>query len=303
MTAGKTVSFSMTTNGTRFDQRLLDLTREFQISTMLSLDGNEKAHDTFRKYRDGRGSYAKIMENLPRLQAAPYFKVRLTISPLTVEYLAESIEELVDLGITNIATSPVVEETWTDEHLATFAAQWQRVGAKYIHERLRGNKVVIKGLASIDMREPLEICRAPSASHFGCGAATTFVFVNAFGDIYPCHRYPGYFNKSPEYRLGTVATGIVPEKRQRYVIANLAASKKGCNSFISSTKEKGACGECAIQGACGGACMAMNEYLTGDPTQPPSVPGAIEQIKLSVLDQVREFLAAREASSVQRAPA
>jgi uncharacterized protein len=292
--AGKSVSFSMTTNGTRFDQRLLDLTTEFGISTMLSLDGNQQAHDRFRRYHNGRGSYEKIMGNLERLKAAPHFKVRLTISPLTVEYLADSIEELIALGIRNIATSPVVEETWTEDHLLTFAAQWQRVGARYIRERLQGNRLVIKGLDTLDAREPLEICRAPAASHFGCGAATTFVFVNAFGDIYPCHRYPGYFNKSPDYRLGSVFTGIDPQRRLHYVIANLASSKKGCGSFVSSTKSKGACGECAIQGACGGSCMAMNEYLTGDPTQPPSIPGAIEQIKLTVLDQVREYLGSRQ---------
>ena len=44
--------------------------------------------------------------------------------------------------------------------------------------------------------------------------------------------------------------------------------------------------------------MAMNQYLTGDPTQPPSVPGALEQIKLSVLDQVREYLSGREPVAV-----
>lgn len=291
--AGKRVSFSMTTNGTRFDQRLLDLTTEYGISTMLSLDGNEKAHDRFRRYHNGRGSYAKIMSNLKWLQSAPHFKVRLTISPLTVEYLAESVEELIDLGIRNIATSPVVEEQWTADHLATFAAQWQRVGARYIRERLQGNALTIKGLDTLDTREPLQICRAPSASHFGCGAATTFVFVNAFGDIYPCHRYPGYFDKSPNYRLGTVFTGIDPHRRRHYVMANLASSKKGCGSFVSLQKAKGTCGDCAIQGACGGSCMAVNEYMTGDPTQPPSIPGAIEQIKLSVLDQVHEYLGNR----------
>ncbi|WP_069931581.1 PapB family radical SAM/SPASM ranthipeptide maturase [Streptomyces agglomeratus] len=286
---GKNVSFSMTTNGTRFDQRLLDLTTEFEISTMLSLDGNQKAHDKFRQYQDGRGSFDQIVAHLEWLKAAPHFKVRLTISPLTVEFLAESLEDLVELGITNIATSQVMEQEWSPEHLTTFAEQWQRVGALYIRERLKGNTLTIKGLKGRETQEPLEVCKAPS--QFGCGAATTFVFVNCFGDLYPCHRYPGYFDKSPHVRLGSVFTGIDEVKRLHYVMANLASSKKGCHSFVSSTQSKGACGGCAIQGACGGSCMAVNEYVTGDPTQPPSVPGAIEQIKLSVLQQVHEYLA------------
>jgi uncharacterized protein len=287
----KEASFSMTTNGTRFNQALLDLTNEFGISTMLSLDGNEKAHDKFRRYHDGRGSYAAIMDNLDRLKAAPHFKVRLTVSPMTVDCLADSVQELIDLGITSIAMSPVVEGEWTDAHLLTFAEQWQRVGAIYIHEYLKGRRVSINGISAGRSDEPLEICSAPSK--YGCGAATSFLFVNALGDLYPCHRYPGYFDKSPHVRLGSVDQGIDDVRRLRYVIANLASSKKGCGSFVSSSKSGGTCGECAIQGACGGSCMAVNEHLTGDPTQPPAVPGAIEQIKLTVLAQVSEYLAAR----------
>jgi len=285
---GKHVTFSMTTNGTRFDQRLLDLTSEFGISTMLSLDGNKKAHDKFRQYQDGRGSFDQIVTHLPWLKSAPNFKVRLTVSPLTVEFLAESLEDLIGLGITDIATSPVVEQTWTREHLDTFAEQWQRVGALYIRERLRGTALTIKGLNSSEAQEPLAMCSAPA--QYGCGAATTFVFVNCFGDLYPCHRYPGYFDKSPHVRLGSVFSGIDEVKRLHYVLANLASSKKGCGSFVSTTQEKGACGGCAIQGACGGSCMAINEFVSGDPAQPPWVPGAIEQIKLSVLQQVHEYL-------------
>ncbi len=269
--AGKKATFSLTTNGTRFDEKFLALARAYGISTMLSLDGNQKAHDRFRTFQDGRGSFDLIMKNLPRLLEAPNFKVRLTVSPGTVEFLAESIEELIDRGITKIASSVVVEETW--------------------HHRLRGARLGIKGVDVADTAEPAEICRPPR--NYGCGAATTFVFVNAFGDIYPCHRYPGYFEKSPHVRLGSVHSGLDPARRHRYVTANLAASKKGCRSFVNTEKASGPCGDCAIQGACGGSCMAINEFVTGDPTQPPSVPGAIEQIKLSVMTQVHDYLAER----------
>jgi uncharacterized protein len=286
---GKRASFSMTTNGTRFDQRMLDLVTEFQVATMLSIDGNRQAHDQFRKYLDGRGSYDRIMENLGWLMKAPQFKVRLTVSAMTVKYLAESVEELLRLGIRSIASSPVVEDKWTADDISTFASQWQRVGAIYIRERLKGERISIKGLDARDDQEPLAMCAAPA--DFGCGAATTFLFVNAYGDLYPCHRFPGYFGKSSHVRLGSVASGIDEAKRMHYVLANRASAKKGCRSFVSTTQEKGPCGDCSIQGACGGSCMAINEFITGDPTQPPSLPGALEQIKLAVMSQVYEYMA------------
>ncbi|WP_170861036.1 PapB family radical SAM/SPASM ranthipeptide maturase [Trujillonella endophytica] len=288
---GKQVTFSMTTNGTRFTPQMLDLITGHDIATMLSIDGNEQAHDRFRRYLDGRGSYRKILENLPRLMQAPHFKVRLTISPMTVEYLSASVEELLGLGIRDIATSPVAEQEWTPAHFAEFAAQWQRVGALYIRERLAGAPVSIKGIDSLDEEEPLSICAGNR--EYGCGAATSFVFVNVFGDLYPCHRFPGYFSKSEHVRLGSVFTGIDADRRMHYVMANRASSKKGCHAFVGSPGETGACGDCLIQGVCGGSCMAINEFVTGDPTQPPSVPGRLEQIKLEVLTQVHEYLAAR----------
>jgi uncharacterized protein len=209
---------------------------------------------------------------MPRLKSVKGFSVRMTIS----------VRALLEMGLDRIATSVVAEDAWTEADYEAFGEQWLKVAALVLSHRMRGRRLSIKGLATDYGVESL--CKAHS--EYGCGAATSFLFVDAKGDLYPCHRYPGYFNKSPHVRLGSVFAGIDGEKRARYVAANRASAKRGCSSFVSSTASSGPCSQCGIQSACGGACMAINENATGDPTKPPPVIGRIKGIMLAVQEQV-----------------
>ena len=295
---GKTVNFSMTTNGTRFDDAMLALTRRYRISTQLSLDGNEAAHDTYRVHHNGRGSFQDIVANLPRLKQAPGFSVRMTISVRMLPHLSASMSDLIDLGIDSIAASVVAEDDWTEDAYDLFADEWLKVGALVVSHGLRGRRLRIKDLSADSGIE----AQCKPVRGFGCGAATSFLFVDAKGDLYPCHRYPGYFNKSPDVRLGSVFTGLDAERRAYYVEANRSTAKKGCASFIHPDRTGGSCSQCGIQSACGGACMAINHNATGDPTRPPPVLGRIKQIMLAVqerIDTLSELRVSKEIENVR----
>jgi uncharacterized protein len=282
---GRSLTFSMTTNGTRFDDEMLSIVKAYDISTLLSLDGNKKTHDAFRTYHNDKGSFDDIVKNLGRLRSAKGFSVRMTISVRSLPYLSESIRDLVELGIDSIATSVVAEDVWTEAEYDQFGDEWLKVAALLLHHRLRGKTLRIKDLSAGEGIER----QCASTSDFGCGAATSFLFVDARGDLYPCHRYPGYFNKSPRVRLGSVFTGVDLQARSRYVAANRTAAKRGCGSFVHLTLASGTCRQCGIVSACGGACMAINENATGDPTSPPPVVGRIKRIMLTVQHEVDTY--------------
>jgi uncharacterized protein len=285
--AGRQIDFSMTTNGTRFDQKALDICQKYQISTMLSLDGNKQAHDRYRVFHNGRGSFDRIIKNLPFLKQTPNFKVRMTISVEVLPHLADSIEAFVEHGIESIGSSVVAEDEWSEAEYDLFEEQWLRVAAIQIRARSLGKSLYIKGLSGRQSDVAEQACR--QVGEFGCGAATSFVFVDAKGDLYPCHRFPGYFNKSDAVKIGSVWDGLHPAKRAVFVDANRASAKTGCSAFVSTKESRGACSGCAIQGACGGACMAINQNATGDPRSPPPVIGRIEQIKLAIARAVNDY--------------
>lgn len=92
--------FKITTNGTLLDREFLDYSRENHILIALSHDGTKKAHDFFRRHKDGRGSYDELESVIQELLAVhPYAPVMMTVCPETVGEYARGIKELWKKGI------------------------------------------------------------------------------------------------------------------------------------------------------------------------------------------------------------
>lgn len=90
---GQSVHHSFQTNGTLIDDRWLDLFRFHEIRLGVSVDGPERLHDNHRKRRDGRGSFAKVLEGLRALRAVEYpFHVITVVTESTLD----RVEELFD---------------------------------------------------------------------------------------------------------------------------------------------------------------------------------------------------------------
>lgn len=53
---------NMTTNATLLDESMIDFIVHNDIKLLISLDGNEKIHDKYRKYKTGEGSHNKIIK-------------------------------------------------------------------------------------------------------------------------------------------------------------------------------------------------------------------------------------------------
>jgi uncharacterized protein len=66
------VDLVMTTNGILLTEAILDLLLEHNIHVGVSLDGSEETHDKHRRYRDGRGSYDKVVAGLGLLTSDRY---------------------------------------------------------------------------------------------------------------------------------------------------------------------------------------------------------------------------------------
>jgi uncharacterized protein len=282
--------FSTTTNGTLFDARALELVQRHRIHVQLSLDGQGHAHDRYRRYRNGRGSFERIERNLPLLKQAPGFGVRMTVTPETVEALPDGIGYLLDSGVMRIAVAPVSEEEWSEAALEAFARAWRRVTARCLIEQQAGAQPRLR-MAAAD-QAAIEEEAGRIGREFGCGAAVHFAFIDHNGAIYPCQRYPGYFDRSPAVRIGSVFEGLDPLQRSRFIAANRCAAKRACAAFVPREKalsDSRYCRDCLVSGSCGGSCFALNHFVTGDPVRPPATPGRIRQIMLAVKWQTEDF--------------
>ena len=94
---GKTVSFSLTTNGTLLDDNIADTIVDREIITMVSLDGPKLSHDRNRVFRDGSGSFETVYGNLKRFaERYPGYEKRGINATLTSPIHLEETNTLVE---------------------------------------------------------------------------------------------------------------------------------------------------------------------------------------------------------------
>lgn len=62
------INFSLTTNGTLFNEEIIEFFVRNKFSVTVSLDGPKRVHDRYRKYINGRGTFQRVMKNLKRIK-------------------------------------------------------------------------------------------------------------------------------------------------------------------------------------------------------------------------------------------
>lgn len=63
------LGFTVTTNGSLLDERKIDFLIRNQGSLIVSLDGPAYIHDRMRRYRNGKGTFAKVIKSLALMRA------------------------------------------------------------------------------------------------------------------------------------------------------------------------------------------------------------------------------------------
>lgn len=266
-------SFSMTTNGTRVTAANAALLHQYGIRTKVSLDGIGPAHDRHRTFTNGRGSFARIVENLDRIKALPGITVRVTVSPDNVGSLATSARWLADQGFPHLFFSPVVEAIWTEESLTTLLDQYEalyRLMTEYPQT----------SFANL-VRDSERLRRSRQKRH-GCGAAVSMAAIDSDGHLYPCHRYVGYFaSQADRHRIGNVLSGVDGPARRRFIKNGRLAARQQCGLGLylpDSTASERTCIACQLLPVCHSSCMAVNEIMTGDAHRPSPINRLLAQI-------------------------
>jgi uncharacterized protein len=213
---------------TELDETLLGLVANCTDEVVVSLDGDEAAHDA----RRGAGSYARTSANLRRLTAC---KGRAEVSLAAVLPLQAAqgeagrhVRVLADeLGIRRVRFRPVLPLGRAAEHLPGLEADvvW----------------------SSLRPEERLSYGFLPAAS---CGMGQN-VYIEPDGAAYPCYAWHG-----DNWKLGTV-TG---EGGLAEVVESSAFLRLG-QATVNSNR---ACRECGLRYLCGGACRAWNRLGGGE---------------------------------------
>ncbi len=239
MPLGVRVNFSITTNGTLLTADDGEFFERHGFAVTVSLDGVGETHDKLRPFRAGKGSYARIIENvLPLLAAQRRMQVsaRVTVTPKNLR-LKETLDELLSLGFHSVGFSPMLHapsgnDEMSRDDLREMLRQMVECGDEFERHTARGERYAFSNMATA-VREIHKGTHRP----YPCGAGGGYFGVSASGGVYACHR----FVEDEKAFFGDVWQGIDPAAQSQWLQQRHVDSQSPCSA-------------CWARYLCGGGC-------------------------------------------------
>ena len=173
---GKSVFYSMTTNGTLFDDEIISIIKRYNFGLMVSLDGPKEIHDAQCPTSDGRNSYDMAVAGIRKLMT----RRRMVTVRCTMAHPAPDMMRLIkffdEFGFTRIVLGRVFNPVYssscdfTKEDFHAHERQMlEEVIPWIINEMRNGRKPKYNPFASILERQHcVENCK--EITPFKCGA-------------------------------------------------------------------------------------------------------------------------------------
>lgn len=251
------ITIGGTSNVTLWTKEVVDWMAGTGSLFLMSIDGIREAHDRHRIFANGKGSFETILEKIPYIvERIPNIKMRSSLTPETIEHLADSFKFFYGLGIKDFAYSPVYEGEWTEKHLMIAEVQMKLLADFAVETKKQGKDIFIKHLD-----DGARVIASPGRQvEHPCGAGRAYVGIGVDGVIYPCHRFNKYGIKRAGTSLGSIDDGIINKKLRQVLI-----------HFVEiPPPEK--CETCRwFRKPCQISCYAINQDLTGNIGTPPEV--------------------------------
>ena len=250
--SGWTCWNNLQTNGTLLDEEWCSFLAEERFQVGLSIDGTRQLHDTYRKDRHGRGTYAAAAAAVRRLQAHGIQPdILCTVTPEVAEEPAAVYRALRDMGTGWFQFLPIVRrgpdgevtpESVSPEAYGRFLCavfdQWMH------HDLGRLNVQLFAELSGIWAGGSANLCWiAPT-----CGRV---LVVEHDGAVYSCDHFV-----TPEHRIGDLASSHLGAMVDAPVQQRFGADKR--DGLPAQ------CRECPWLSVCNGGCPKDRFVLAED---------------------------------------
>jgi uncharacterized protein len=232
------IGFAITTNGTLLTPEDGEFFERFGFAVTISVDGTGAVHDRLRPFKDGRGSYARIVERvrpLLAMQRRMQVSARVTVTPVNLG-LRDTLDGLLALGFHSVGFSPMLAAPagagMDAQDLERMLTEMIACGREFEARTRRGERYAFQNLATA-LREIHRGTHRP----YPCGAGAGYLGVSASGDLYACHR----FVEDPAGALGNVHGGVDRQRQRQWLTDRHVHAQEPCRS-------------CWARYLCGGGC-------------------------------------------------
>jgi len=251
---GKIIDFSLTTNATMLNEKIIRYLDEHRIAVAVSIDGPKAIHDKNRITVGGQGTYDVVRKKIQQLMdgynARPIgARVTLTKGITDIDGIWDHLFN--DLGFSEVGFAPVTSGdiayyNLSDEELVEIFENMKSLGRKYIDAAVKG-----KSIGFSNMHQLLTDIHEGTKKALPCGAGAGMVAIDHSGGVNLCHRFTG----SDLPLFGTVFDGIDREGLSKFLEERMDRSNKGCDT-------------CWIRNLCSGGCYHESYARYGDPQHP-----------------------------------
>jgi uncharacterized protein len=196
---GSIVANGLQTNATMITGELAELLGEYHFLVGVSLDGPEEIHNTYRKNRNGTGSYKRVIEGIELLRKHHVeFNVLVAVNAANVPMARRIYTFLLDLGVHYHQYIPIVEFDEAGRPLP-FSIDGPRWGG-FLNSLFEA-WYPDAGRVSIRLFDGI-LTYLVEGSRILCTMGEDcrqYFLVEHNGDVYPCD-----FFATPELRLGNI---------------------------------------------------------------------------------------------------
>ena len=239
------VVHSMITNGTLVDEEVASYLAEKRFHVVVSYDGGRQ--DDERRSRDGSPQRARLQNAIRLLVStmpATDLSIRCTYTNRNTSP-DDVIREATDLGVRVLFGPVTVPES--DAHAPSTAKLTDLVSAQrsWLMEAIRTGDLDTLHRVGCAGNTMLRLLSG-QPRFYSCGIGKDILAVSARGDLYPCHRFLGI----PQFRLGTIETGVDPATYRRYAAHHV--------------DNRDECAACWARYLCGGGCAHDAWIIGGD---------------------------------------
>ncbi|MBO0576316.1 radical SAM protein [Clostridium botulinum] len=190
--------YTITTNGTIMNNKIIKLLKDNKFEFMLSIDGLEEIHNRNRPYASGEDSFKSILANIEILKKNfDNLMANMVVTKKSIPFLKKSVEKLWSIGINyvNISLCCDKNEKYEYEDFEIWHKQIHELSEITYNNIINGKKYgvlnLIESMENINNRKVEVTC-----SLFINGV---FVF-SSVGNIYRCYRYVG----DEKYKIGNI---------------------------------------------------------------------------------------------------
>lgn len=271
--------YKVTTNGILLDKDFLEFANKTHLQISISIDGNEKAHNTFRKFPDGTYTFEILKEKIALLlKYQPYAKALMTVNPETLPYYSDSVDFLLKNGFKYIIASLNYAGNWNHQALHELQIQYKKIARLYETYTLNENKFYF---SPFEMKLASHI-RQHNFECYRCHFAQKQISVAFDGKIYPCVQFVKDGVSNRQYAIGSISEGINTNMQNRL--------------YTESQKQIDICSSCDYNQRCNNKCSCLSWQLTGELNQISPVICETERILIPIVDNLGERLFKKKAS-------